>query len=169
MIRLVKYLLPLSLLLIVCAQAMASNEPSQLVVKMTDGSEKIFVLSEKPVVTFDSKKVYINSSSFSTELSNVQEFYFQVESSTPTDINQVKPNGKPDTSSKFVFRFVDGQTVSIEGGVAPERVTVYALNGSVVSPKIDKSTNQVVVHLNNLPSGIYIIRANSQSYKISKR
>jgi hypothetical protein len=169
MVRLVKFFLSLSLLLIVCAQAIASNEPNRLVVKMTDGTENIFVLSEKPVVTFDSKKVYISSSSFSTELSNVQEFYFQAESSVPTDINEIKPDGSVDTSAKFVFRYVDGQTVSIEGSAAPDRVSVYALNGSLVSAQVDKSTNQVIVHLNSLPSGIYIIRANSQSFKISKR
>lgn len=165
--RILKYFISLLFLLSLHAYVFASNEPSQLVVKLNDNTEKIFILANKPVITFDTEKFYINTSDFSTELSNVQEFYFQTE--TATGIEVVKKTDGTASSSIFTFRFVDGHTVYIDGLDDSAHISVYSLSGAQVNARIDKSNDRAVVDFGNQPAGVYIIRANKQSFKIIKR
>lgn len=165
--RILKYFISLLFLLSLHASVFASNEPSQLVVKLNDNTEKIFILANKPVITFDTEKFYINTSDFSTELSNVQEFYFKTE--TATGIEAVKKTDGAASSSIFTFRFIDGQTVYIDGLDDSAHISVYSLSGAQVNARIDKSNDRAVVDFGNQPAGVYIIRANKQSFKIIKR
>lgn len=161
--RITRFFLSLLLILSLCAPVFASNEPSQLVVKLKDNTEKIFILANKPTITFDTKKMYVNTTDFSAELSNVQEFYFKTESTNPpTGIGAVKDNGA-DASSPFTFRFVDD---GIDNSV---RVNVYSLSGGKVNAKVDRGGDRAVVDLGNQAAGVYIIQAGKQSFKIIKR
>lgn len=167
--RITRFFLSLLLILSLCAPVFASNEPSQLVVKLKDNTEKIFILANKSTITFDTKKMYVNTTDFSAELSNVQEFYFKTESTNPpTGIGAVKDNGA-DASSPFTFRFVDGKTVCIDGIDNSVRVNVYSLSGGKVNAKVDRGGDRAVVDLGNQAAGVYIIQAGKQSFKIIKR
>lgn len=165
--RILKYFLSLLFLLSLHTSMFASNEPSQLVVKLNDNTEKIFILANKPVITFDTEKFYISTSDFSTELSNVQEFYFKTE--TATGIDAVKKTDGTANTASFTFRYVDGRTVHIDGLDGSERIEVYSLSGAKVNARIDKGNNTAVIDFGNQPAGVYIIRANKQSFKIIKR
>lgn len=167
--RIPRHFLSLLFFISLCVPVFASNEPSQLVVKLKDNTEKIFILANKPTITFDTKKMYVNTTDFSAELSNVQEFYFKTESTNPpTGISAVKDNGA-DASSPFTFRFVDGTTVYIDGLDNFTHVTVYSLSGAKANPRINISNGRAVVDLANQAAGVYIIKAGKQSYKIIKR
>lgn len=167
--RIPRHFLSLLFFISLCVPVFASNEPSQLVVKLKDNTEKIFILANKPTITFDTKKMYVNTTDFSAELSNVQEFYFKTESTNPpTGIGAVKDNGA-DASSPFTFRFVDGTTVYIDGLDNFTHVTVYSLSGAKANPRINISNGRAVVDLANQAAGVYIIKAGKQSYKIIKR
>ncbi len=165
--RIPRFFLSLLFFLSLSASIFASNEPSLLVVKLKDNTEKIFILANKPVITFDTEMFYINTSDFSAELSNVQEFYFKTE--TTTGIDEIKKDNAAGTSSPFTFRFVDGRTVYIDGLDDATRVTVYSLSGAQVNSRIDRGNERAVVDLGSQPAGVYIIRANNQSFKIIKR
>lgn len=168
--RIPRHFLSLLFFISLCVPVFASNEPSQLVVKLKDNTEKIFILADKPAITFDTEKVYINTSDFSAELGNVQEFYFKTETTTPpTGINDVKKDNGADGSTTFTFRFVDGRTVFIDGLDASVRVEVYSLSGAKINARIDRGNERAVVDLGNQTAGVYIIRANNQSFKIIKR
>lgn len=164
--RIPKYFLSLLFLLSLCAPVFASNEPSQLIVKFKDNTKETFVLANKPVITFDTEKFYINTSDFSAELSDVEEFCFETET---TGIDAVKKDNAADASSSFTFRFVDGRTVYISGLDDSARITVYSLSGAQVNTRIDRGNESAVVDFGNQPAGVYIIRANKQSFKIIKR
>lgn len=164
--RIPKYFLSLLFLLSLCAPVFASNEPSQLIVKFKDNTKETFVLANKPVITFDTGKFYINTSDFSAELSDVEEFCFETET---TGIDVVKKDNGADASSPFTFRFVDGRTVYISGLDDSARVTVYSLSGAQVNARIDRGNESAVIDFGNQPAGVYIIRANKQSFKIIKR
>ena len=165
-----RYFLSLLFLLSLRAPLLASNEPSQLVVKLKDNTEKIFVLANKPVITFDTGKFYINTTDFSAELSDVQEFSFKTEAVTPpTGIDDVRKDHAADSSSPFTFRFVDGKTVSISGLDDSVRIKVYSLSGTTVNARIERGNYSAVVDFGNQPAGVYIIQANKQSFKIIKR
>ncbi len=165
--RILKHFISLLFISSLTSPLFASNEPSQLVVKLKDNTEKIFILANKPQVTFDIEKFYISTSDFSAELSNVQEFYFKTESTT--GIDAIKKTDGSASSSPFTFRFVDGRTVYIDGLETSARITVYSLSGAQVNARIDKGNGRAVVDFNNQPAGVYIIRANKQSFKIIKR
>ena len=51
--RITRFFLSLLLILSLCAPVFASNEPSQLVVKLKDNTEKIFILANQPTITYD--------------------------------------------------------------------------------------------------------------------
>lgn len=153
------------LVCLIALAARASNEPSQLVVAMNDGTETVFILSNQPTITFDTNKVYINSSEFSATLSDVREFYFKTESSPATSIGSVKEKSE----STFTVKYVDGHTAYLYGCSANTKIEVYSLNGAKAPASIEHSGTTAVVRLDQLRSGVYIIRANSQSFKIYKR
>lgn len=132
---------------------------------MNDGTETVFILSNQPTITFDTNKVYINSSEFSATLTDVKEFYFKTESSPVTSIETVKENN----TSAFTFKYVDGHTAYLYGCSANMRIEVYSLNGAKAPASIERSGTAAVVRLDQLQAGVYIIRANSQSFKIYKR
>lgn len=108
--RISRFFLSLLLILSLCAPVFASNEPSQLIVKLKDNTEKIFILANKPTITFDTKKMYVNTTDFSVELSNVQEFYFKTESTNPpTGIGAEKTMARTlPHPLHFVCRWQDG-------------------------------------------------------------
>ena len=160
----IKRLLTTTLMIFVVSfLAKASNEPTTLYVKLKTGDIKAFLLSEKPTVTFDSENIYINSSEFSTEYSNVEEFNFM---DKVTDINKVFSEK---TQSLFGFKFIDGKIVTITGCKKSDRLAVYSVNGMKVSTDAERADDSIVIDLGNMPSGIYIINVNSQSFKIYKK
>ena len=165
--RIPRHFLSLLFFISLCVPVFASNEPSQLVVKLKDNTEKIFILADKPAITFDTEKVYINTSDFSAELGNVHEFYFKTE--TTTGIKAVNKGNAADASAPFTFRFVDGTTVYIDGLDNFTHVTVYSLSGAKANPRINISNGRAVVDLANQAAAVYIIKAGKQSYKIIKR
>ena len=161
----IKRLLLSWLVCLIALAAHASNEPSQLVVAMNDGTETVFILSNKPTITFDTNKVYINSSEFSATLTDVKEFYFKTESSPAPSI----ASDKEKSTSTLTFKYVDGHTAYLYGCSANTRIEVYSLNGTKAPASIGHSGTTAVIRLDQLQAGIYIIRANSQSFKIYKR
>lgn len=143
--------------------ALASNEPTELIIKMKSGDVKSFLLSDKPVITFDSEHLNVTSTDFSTTYDNVESIYFQ--DNTTTSIN----NADKLPQAQFVFKFTDSHTITITGCSLEDRLTVYSLNGMNISADVERTSDSIVINLENLPKGFYIIRVNSQSFKIQKR
>ena len=143
--------------------AAASNEPTVLLVNLKGGEIHRFTLSEKPVITFDSEHVFINSSAFSTVYENVEKIYFQ--DNTTTSVKNIDEQVHP----RFSFKFTDGHTITVIGCTKTDRLAVYSINGAKVSADVERTAESIVVDLTSVPSGIYIIRVNTQSFKIQKR
>jgi len=143
--------------------AIASNEPTKLYVRQ-NGTVVTFQLSEKPVITFDAKNVYISTSDFSAAYENIDSLYFKDE----TVVTKVE---KIDNSVKqeYNVKFTDGHTVIISGFTQAVRLDVYSVNGMKLNVGTERSGDSIIIDLANQPNGIYIIRANSHSFKISKR
>lgn len=151
------------MLFVVPFLALASNEPTELVVNMKNGTVYRFQLADKPVITFDSQYLYISSSEFSTQYENVERAYFL--ENTTTAVKTVNDELDP----KFVLNFTDGHTVTINGCTMADRLAVYTVNGMNVNADVERTANSMVIDLGNNPKGIYIIRINSQSFKIQTR
>lgn len=150
------------LLMALCAAA--SNEPSILTVKMASGETYDFYLSSQPVITFDSQHLFISTDDFSAEYDEVEKIYFTNSSTTEAE-NEIADDVKPRVS----IVFTDGRHVSVKGCEPSARVAVYATNGMEASAGVSRSGENIDMDFSSLPAGIYIIKINSQSFKIRTR
>lgn len=144
--------------------AWSSNEPSVLTVEMKSGTTYDFYLSEQPVITFDANHLYISTNDFSAEYDDVERIYFANNSATEVE-ETVADDIKPHVS----ITFTDGRHVSIKGCEENARVMVFAINGTKVNVYTSQSYDGVDLDFSSQPVGIYIIRVNSQSFKIRTR
>ncbi len=166
--KLIKCFLIAYFLLAALCPTVAGDFPSVLQVKLRNNTVQLFVLSDKPQVTFDKTKVFINSSEFSSELSDVLEFMFveaEDEPQPPTSLDQLQSDVKP----QMTLRYIDGKTVEIISSETPNVVSVYSINGMPSAAEINYVGSSTIIDLSTQPSGVYIIKVNSQSFKIRKR
>ena len=142
--------------------SMASNEGDVLMVKMKSGDLYKFHLSERPVVTFWPDGIKIVSSDFSAEYKDVQKIYFEEYTTDVTLPQDVQAN-------EMTFTYLDGHTVQIDGLKGNTAIRVFTLEGKMMSLDIERQVNSIKVDLAAYPKGIYIIRCNKHSFKVTKR
>lgn len=135
-----------------------------LVVVAKNGSETTFMLSEKPEATIEGKKLRVKSekADVSFNLSDVQRFSFVTRSVVGIDDLQV------DTDPTAVSYQQDG-TLVISQLKAGATVGIYALDGKLVQQLKATHSGTYRLSLSSLPKGVYIVKANTITYKIMKR
>jgi hypothetical protein len=84
----------------------------------------------------------------------------------PTGIDVIT---KGVTSKALSLRFLDAQTVVVDGVAEGMSSALFSLDGKSVPAEIERNDRQVTFHLNALPHGVYIIRVGQQSFKIIKK
>lgn len=136
-------LLIASALMAIGAQAAATA----LCVTMRDGSNKVFLLSNKPVVSFGDKTLDINSDDVSASIDRKD-----ISVMTFIDNDQVE-----DVADAEVFEYT-GSTVRVDGHF----IEIYSMAGVKVA------FGQDAVGLDSLPAGVYIVRYGNTSVKILK-
>lgn len=131
-----------------------------LVIELQNGTTQSFVLSKKPVITFNGSKLYVNSqdASFDEERSNVKDFHFVLFDA----IEDVTEN-----EMRFVRLGTNVQIQGLKEGDKPIRV--FDMAGRATSALITTNGSQAEVILEGLPKGIYIINiGNKQSIKVTR-
>ena len=104
-----------------------------------------------------------------------QEVTIQFDQVYRMDLNAgVKPTGidvitKGVGSKTLNVRFLDAQTVVVDGVAEGASSALFSLDGKSVPAEIERNDCQVTFHLNALPQGVYIIRIGQQSFKIIKK
>lgn len=129
-----------------------STQARSLVVTTTRGMKASFTISdtERPVMQFIRGTLWISGRHY--QFSDIKEF--RLVDDDPTSISAVKTFTRQ------------------EGGIAvgtKERVTVATIDGKVVSADITLDGDKQIIRVDNLPRGIYIIRAGEESFKFVKR
>ena len=143
------------------ATVMAQNV---LVIHLTNGSEeRLTLLDEEPIITFKEEKILISkrTSPLEVELSMAAVNYFNYEgNSGTTRIEEtVNPGGVNFT----------GDQLSINGLPAGSDVYIYGVGGQLfMETKADDEGN-AVIDLTSLNTGVYIVKANNISTKITKK
>ena len=140
--------------------------PNALIVKLQDGTENAFVLSEKPTVLIQDDKMYVTGVVEVTYMrSEISKFYFeQIKSDDPRIISGIESIGKDNVT----FYYVDGENVRISGLKDKTSVSVASLDGKIISTQKCDGTGSVTISLGNQPRGIYIISFAGRSVKIKK-
>jgi hypothetical protein len=138
--------------------------PNALIVKLQDGTENAFILSEKPTVLIQDDKMLVTGVVEVTYLrSEISKFYFeQIKSDDHRIISGIELIGKDNVT----IYYVDGENVYISGLKDKTMVSVASLDGKMLSSCRSDASGEVTMSLGNLPKGVYVVTFDKRSIKI---
>lgn len=136
-----------------------------LVVELKDGTTQYFFLADKPTITFEGTKLHINSTDFSEELTNISRFRFDPEA----DREAVSISSLQSDKKVRAITYLDGKNLMLQGVDSVSDIKIFTTDGRMVSAKVNSDSSGASINLEDLPAGVYVIRTNSQSFKISKK
>ena len=147
--------------LVVLAEKQTQNA---LIVKLQDGTENAFLLSEKPTVLIQDDKMLVTGIVEVTYIrSDISKFFFE-----KIDLDDPRiPDGIESISKGNVtLYYVDGENVHISGLKDKTKVSVASLDGKIISTQKCDEAGNVTIPLGNQSKGIYIISFGGRSVKI---
>ena len=140
---------------------MLADNLNTLVVKMKNGAETAFFLKDKPNVTFEGTNLKVVSEKTTTTFALADVLRFTYVKRDPSGINE---------------QIVDPTEISYEDGVlvisqikAGASVGVYALDGKLVRQLKAQRAGTYRLSLSELPTGLYLVKADNITYKITKQ
>ena len=134
-----------------------------LVVLTKDGAKTEFLLGDNPKVLFEGKDLRITSAKADVTYALADILRFTYVNTNPTGINELAEMDDPTEVS-----YQDGTLVLSqlkEGAV----VGVYSLDGKLVQQLRAGHRGTFRLNLSMLPKGVYIVKADTITYKIMKR
>ena len=151
----------LLLLLLAWPIGVLADNLNTLVVTMKNGAETAFFLKDKPNVTFEGTNLKVVSEKTTTSFALADVLRFTYVKRDPSGINE---------------QIVDPTEISYEDGVlvisqikAGASVGVYALDGKLVRQLKAQRSGTYRLSLSELPTGLYLVKADNVTYKITKQ
>jgi hypothetical protein len=133
-----------------------------LVLWHANGNTTEISLSKKPLVTFSADKVVIKGAGINFEYPSNDIIKFTYKKEDVVD-NIDAPNNE-------VNFFRDEEHIVFNGIKSTDEVALYKLNGSRIPVQLNSSEdNKVTLSLSGIPSGIYILKVNGRTTKITKQ
>ena len=131
-----------------------------LVVWQKDGGKAYFHLDEQPRSTFSTENLIITTAkdSIAYPLSTIRRYTYEGGS---LGINDVSHHG--------VIISQRGSEIIVTGLPASKSAIVYSTDGKQLLAKQSNGTSSLVISLAKLPTGVYVIKADSVTYKFTKR
>ena len=131
-------------------------EEKSLIITLSDNTTQTFVLSTLPQITMANNKMTILAGATTAEydLYKIKTFTF----SGTTSIGNIEDNSDIKT---------EGNRIIIEGTNA--NVRIFSIDGKPATIKTINTSNSTVIDISSLNSGVYIIKANDKTVKISKQ
>jgi hypothetical protein len=142
---------------------LAADKQNTLIVLTKGNVQHLFVLADKPTVTFegDQLKVTCEKASASASFNIVDIIRFTYENKDASGIDELT---------------VDPAEISMEEGTlvisqlkANAIVNIYALDGKLVHQLKAQRAGTYRLSLSSLPIGVYLVKADNITYKITKR
>ena len=147
--------------------SVAAFSASCVVVEQTDGTKSEFLLSTNPKIIYSPDSVILTTSDaeflfyYADEVKKV----YMSESQTIQNVGleKIKPN------DKTVSFAVNETSLKVSGVNANETVVFYAFDGKALLG--DKADNNGMVEfpLEGLPKGVYVVKTNSQTFKVVRK
>lgn len=134
----------------------AKAEDKSLIITFSDNTTQTFVLSALPQITMANNKMTISAGSTTAEydLYKIKIFTF----SGTTGIENIENN------SSII---AEGDRIIIEGANA--NVRIFSVDGKTATLKTTSLSNSTIIDISSLGRGVYIIKANDKTLKISKK
>lgn len=152
------------LLLLAMPMVMLAADKQNTLFVLTKGNVlHQFVLADKPKVTFEGTSLKVTcennaSASYTFNLSDVIRFAYDAKSVTGID----EITEEPAAISQ------EGDVLVISQVKAGATVSVFALDGKLVRQLKPHRSGTYRLNLSELPSGLYIVKADNTTYKITK-
>ena len=153
--------LQLMLLALIAALAIHADTVTSLVIQLKDGSTSRFELATKPQVTIDGTnfKLHSDKTDAQIELSTIQRYWFETH-----DASGITEQGQDQSAIAY-----EAGTLVLSGLKAGTTAHVYSADGRLTQTLTAHRNGTYRLSLSALPTGVYIVKANSQSFKILKR
>ncbi len=159
-----KKLLKLTLLLlasiVLAVPLRAADNPVTLVVLTRDNAQHMFVLADKPEVTFAGTDLVVTCENSTTTFALPDVIRFTYMNATDA-VEEI-------TKDQTQVNFKDGMIV-VNGLKANATVAVYSIDGKLVARLTAQDAGTYSLNLSDLPTGVYIVKADCVTYKIAKR
>ena len=141
----------------------AADKVNTLIVLTKGNVQHLFVLADKPTVTFegDQLKVTCEKASASASFNIVDIIRFTYEGKDVSGIDEL-------TADPAEISMEEG-TLVISQLKANAIVNIYALDGKLVHQLKAQRAGTYRLSLSSLPIGVYLVKADNITYKITKR
>ena len=134
-----------------------------LVVLTKDGGKTEFVLSERPKVLFEGKSLRITSSKVDVTYGLSDILRFTYTNTDPTGITELA-----EADDQTGVNYQNG-TLVLSQLKEDSFVGIYSLDGKLIQQLIAGHKGTYRLNLLSLPMGVYIVKADTITYKIIKR
>lgn len=143
--------------------AKEDNEPTSycVVIEIDGGEQTEYVLTENPKLSFDGKTIILTTTKVRIEYSATDIIKVALKDISTTDIEVVEERQRQ-------VQLLNDE-VSMNGLVAHETVQLYNMSGILLSTWQASSNGDLTITLSDLQRGIYIIKANHQSFKVTRK
>lgn len=153
----------ISALMALLPTAIEASEASRdvLVVWTNDGGKTAYALSNRPVLRFTDTEMLITGESIEATYPLDQFVRYTYESSDFTGIR--------DLTTEEGYGTVSGDYLLFPSLKANSTVSIYALSGRLILQKTIKADGEYAFPLASLPTGVYVVKVNGLTYKITKQ
>ena len=153
-------LLLLMLLTAMCVRIQA-DQVETLIVTLKNGAQTAFFLKDKPQVKFEGTDLKVTSDAGNATFALADVLRFTYDKKDPSGINEtvIDPTG---------VSFKDDILV-ISQLKANATVSIYALDGKLLRQLTAQRSGTYRLNLSELPAGLYLVKADNITYKITKR
>ena len=160
-----KYLQTFLTSLMLCSigitKAHAQSTVKGVVIETAGGQRTEYALTEAPRLTYDGNTVTLTTTKVSVDYTTSNILKVMLTDISSTGINDVE--------SSLGNILLSNDEVRMSGLAADESVTLYNTNGMLLSTWKATSTGELTINLSDLSRGIYIIKTNHQSFKVTRK
>ena len=149
-----------TIILLLAILSSSSAKSQTLVIWQKDGSKVYYALDEQPKTTFTAEDLVIttNNATINYPLSKIQRYTYEGGS---LGINDIKAQG--------VAISHHGDEIIVIGLPVGKYIYVYGVDGKQLLSRQCDGSNRQTLSLSKLPTGVYIIKAETINYKFLKR
>lgn len=153
-------LIKTTIILLLAIFGFSTANSQTLVIWQKDGSKVYYSLDEQPKTTFTTEDLVIttNDATINYPLSNIQRYTYE---SGSLGINDIKTQG--------IAISHHGEDIIVTGLPIGKSISIYSIDGKLLLSRQSDGSNRQTLSLSALPTGVYIIKAETINYKFMKR
>lgn len=159
--KIFRYIL-LSVLLAFAENSLA-EQVDALILKLNNGLEEVYILSDRPVLTMPEDNVVVENKDLTStyKRSEVKMFYFK---KVDEEVSSIETVGENVVS----YKFIDNNSFFISGLPTGTVVKIFSINGSLSLSQACDESGSVCLPLHSLSNGVFVISFAGRSIKIKR-